>query len=117
MSSREWTIGEAFEGIGVPFTIHARLRLAQRRLSAEEVEYVLEHGHRLRRTGVEFCVLRSRDIPPADRRVAGHLEGTVVLVADDGVAVTVYRNRRALAEIRRKAKYRRPVGWRDALAA
>jgi hypothetical protein len=117
MSSREQAIGGAFEHDGVTFTIHAGLCLAQRRLSAEDVEYVLEHGHRLRRTGVEFCVLRSRDIPPADRRVAGHLEGTVVLVADNGVAITVYRNRRALAEIRRKAKYRRPVLWRDSRAA
>lgn len=117
MSSRGWTSGEAFERIGVTFALHARLRLAQRRLSAKEVEYVLEHGYPLRRTGVEFCVLRSRDIPPTDHRVAGHLEGTVVLIADDGVAITVYRNRRALAEIRRKAKYRRSFGWRGDSAA
>src|SRR5262245_45373152 len=106
MSGRESSPGTAFEGSGVTLTSHARHRLAQRCLSAEEVEYVLEHGHRLRRTGVEFCVLRHRDIPPADRRDVAHLEGTVVLVSEDGAAITVYRNRRALAEIRRKASYR-----------
>jgi hypothetical protein len=96
---------------------HAHRRLAQRCRSVQAVDYVLEHGLRLRRTGVEFCFLRGRDIPPADRRAVGYLEGTVVLIGDDGVAITVYRNRRALAEIRRKAKYRRCFGWRGHLAA
>ena len=38
-----------------------------------------------------------------------HLEGAVLVVNDTGdvpVLITVYRNRRGLREIRRKAKYR-----------
>lgn len=92
-------------GSAVRLTRHARARAQQRCFGAAELEYVLDHGMRLRRTGVEFCVLRMRDVPPPDRRTVGRLVGTVVLVGEDGVAITVYRNRRALAEIRRKPKW------------
>lgn len=91
----------------VQLSQHARIRAQQRCFRAEDVEYVLDHGLRLRRTGIEFCVLRHRDVPPSDRRGAGQLIGTVVLLGNDGVAVTMYRNRRALAEIRRRPKWSR----------
>jgi hypothetical protein len=97
-------------------TRHAHVRAQQRCFGATEVEYVLDHGLRLRRTRVEFCILRDRDVPPPDRRTAGRLAGTVVLVGDDGVAITVYRNRAALTDIRRKPKWaprRGPIGRRS----
>jgi hypothetical protein len=95
----------------LPLTAHARRRLAQRRLSEQDLAYVLEHGAWLRRTGVDFCVLRRRDVPSPDRAARHRLEGTVILVTDDGAAITVYRNRDAPAAIRRKAKHRRASRW------
>lgn len=85
-------------------------RLTERRLTVAQVEYVLEHGHRINRTGIAFCVLRRRDIPAEDREQARRLENTVVLVNDDDVAITVYRNRNALRDIRRKSVYQRRAG-------
>ena len=38
------------------------------RLSPDEQQYVVEHGHIVRRDGHEFIVLREYDIPETDRR-------------------------------------------------
>jgi hypothetical protein len=94
-------------------TDHARRRLAQRGLRADHVAYVLDHGTVECRTGVTFVVLRRRDIPPEERGGdAAHLEGTVILLSNDGEAITAYRNRTAFADIRRKTKYRRHTATR-----
>ncbi|HEU5439578.1 MAG TPA: DUF4258 domain-containing protein [Ktedonobacterales bacterium] len=106
------------------FTKHARTRASRRNVALDAVEYVLDHGRIVYRTGVMFYFLGRRDIPPADRRAswAARLEGTTVLVALDGEVITVYRNRCALRTITRKLKYRiseldrRPVAANTALA-
>jgi hypothetical protein len=88
---------------------HARRRLAQRNLSADDVQYVYAHG-RLHHTGkATFVYLGLRDIPTEDRRDNRfrRLEGTVlVLDPDTGCHLTtVYRNRqRGSRDIRRKLK-------------
>jgi hypothetical protein len=86
---------------------HAALRAARRNLVSDEVEYVLTYGREVHRTGITFYFLGRSDIPPADRRTswATRLEGTVVLLANDGQVITVYRHRRALRKIQRKQKY------------
>ncbi len=77
-----------------------------------DVQFVLEHGRRYRCAGVLHIFLGWRDLPSdkaAYRRFA-HLEGTTLVLDDTRVGVsliTVYRNRRALGRIRRKAKYDR----------
>jgi hypothetical protein len=92
-------------------TDHARTRQAQRNLSDEEVAFVLDHGQYVRSGGALHVFLGRRDMP-GDRdscRRYQHLEGAVLVVNDTGdvpVLITVYRNRRGLREIRRKAKYR-----------
>lgn len=94
-------------------TEHATLRMAQRHLSSDEVQYVMRYGVQYRSAGVLHCYLRRKDIPESDRRYNQYsrLEGTAVLLdSHSGAAViTVYRNRRknALKAIRRKAKYDR----------
>lgn len=94
----------------VAFTRHACKRGARRNVAPDAVDYVLTHGRLLQRTGVTFCFLGWRDMPPADRCAswAARLEGTILLLAPDGTVITVYRNRRALPAIRRKMKYRLP---------
>ena len=90
---------------------HAVLRMAQRNLSLNDLEYVLEHGERVHKTGIAFYVLRNRDIPRDDRKRAEitRLEGTVVLTSlmEDGNSeiITMYRNKGAFRIIRCKAKY------------
>jgi len=94
-------------------TEHAVLRMAQRHLSMDEVQYVMLYGVRYRRAGVLHCYLRNKDIPESDRRYSQYsrLEGTTVLLDSHSGAelITVYRNRskHALKAIRRKAKYYR----------
>jgi hypothetical protein len=92
------------------FTKHAYKRGARRNVAPDAVEYVLAHGRMIQRTGVTFCFLGRRDMPPADRGAcwASRLEGTIVLLAPNGTIITVYRNRRGLPAIRRKLKHRLP---------
>lgn len=91
------------------FSAHASRRLAQRNLTADDVQYVYTHG-RLHHTGkATFVHLGLRDIPQEDRRDDRfrRLEGTV-LVLDPTTGchlTTAYRNRqRGSRDIRRKLK-------------
>ena len=93
------------------FTAHASLRLAQRNLRQADVSYVLTYGSRLRRTGVTFVYLRRHDIPRIHLQTRwAKLEGTVVILSQDGDLITVYRSidkRFGYQAIRKKEKYRR----------
>jgi len=82
---------------GGTLAAHARLRLAQRNLSPEQVDYVLEHGVEMQRTGVTFYVLRERDVPLGHRRHDRYakLAGTVLIVARGGTVITAYRHQDA----------------------
>jgi hypothetical protein len=92
--------------------------MAQRNVSLSDLEYVLEHGERIYRTGITIYVLRRRDIPQSDRKrsTITRLEGTVVLTGfmQDGrlEIITIYRNKSACKVIRSKAKYDRRSRYR-----
>jgi hypothetical protein len=92
-------------------TQHAVRRMAQRNISLGDLEYVLEHGDRIHKTGVTIYILRKRDIPQTDRKRAEitRLEGTVVLTGftHQGTleVITTYRNKSASRMFRRKQKY------------
>ena len=89
---------------------HARQRLAQRNLTAEDVQYVYAHGRLVHAGKAIFVYLGLRDIPDEDRRddQFRRLEGTV-LVLDPLTGchlTTAYRNRRhGSRDIRRKPKW------------
>ena len=84
---------------------HALTRMAQRNLSAEDVEYVIQFGCPVRSGGALHYFLRQEDIPYADRKSVQRLEGTTVLMdRGEQYIITVYRNRRGLKEIRQKTK-------------
>jgi hypothetical protein len=90
-------------------TLHARKRGRQRNLSEQELKYVIRYGRKLWRTGICFHFLAAKDIPAADRRSqwANRLVGTSVLVSQETRSViTVYRNPKALASIKKKSKRR-----------
>ena len=93
------------------FTEHAVQRVRQRALSFQDVEYVVQHGRRHWAGGVLHCFLGRKDIPEQDRRSdrLWRLEGTTVLLKiieeQTATVITVYRNRKASRQFRRKAKY------------
>ena len=96
----------------VPVTLHALERAARRGVSPDAVGWALEHGRVVHSTGIRFHFLGRREVEEAcacgaDRRAVEKCQGIVVLVGDDGCVITVYRNRRALADIRRKQPYDR----------
>jgi hypothetical protein len=84
---------------------HAARRMAQRNLSAHDVELALRLGHQEYRTGAQFFFLGRRDFPREAEKELARLTGTVVVVEADAVIATVYRNHRALAKIKRKSKH------------
>jgi transcriptional regulator of NAD metabolism len=94
-------------------THHAVHRRAQRNLTERDVQFVLEHGRRIRCGGVLHVFLGKRDIPDDQetRRQFERLEGTTLVINetdyDHLVLITTYRNRRALKQIRSKPRYER----------
>ena len=85
--------------------------MAQRNVSRNDLEYVLEHGKRINATGIMAYMLRKRDIPDDDRNRSEitRLEGTVVLTGftqnGDLEIITTYRNKSVFKVFRTKAKY------------
>lgn len=87
---------------------HAARRMAQRNVSLADAALVIRHGTVEYRTGVEFYFLSQRDVPTGRERELERLIGTTVLVRN-GRVETVYKNRKALPNIKRKPKRRRPI--------
>jgi hypothetical protein len=82
--------------------------MARRKITLDEVLYTVQFGHAVHRTGAVFFILRWRDIPLSDRwdERLTRREGTVVLVEEGAVVRTVYRNKSAYHDVRKKMKYR-----------
>jgi hypothetical protein len=92
-----------------PLTVHSRKRSRQRGFRDQQIEYVRRHGRLLRRTGIRFYFLAEKDVPPADLRSSWvqRLVGATLLVDADGEAIiTLYKNSKALRDIKKKRKYR-----------
>ena len=96
-------------------TSHAQSRQARRNLSDQDVQFVFEHGRRMRCAGALHVFLGRRDIP-ADKEIHSrfaHLEGTMLVMDDtqgEAILITAYRNRRGLKQLRARAKYDRCDG-------
>lgn len=90
------------------YSYHAAHRATLRSITPADLAYILTYGRAIQRTGVSFYFLARKDIRDAGSRVgwARRLEGTVILVSKDGAIITIYRNRKALHDIKRKMKYR-----------
>jgi len=89
----------------VQISRHAARRLAERGISLEDVNLVLRLGRRLHRTGATFYFFGRRQIPRGLERELERLVGTTLIVAD-GRLITAYRNKRAIAKIKKKPKRR-----------
>lgn len=88
---------------GLRISEHAELRMAQRNLDTDEVATVMRWGRCEHRAGAEFYFLGWRDMPKGMERALVRLVGATVVV-EHGRVSTVYRNKRALSNIRRKPK-------------
>ena len=87
------------------FSTHARIRMAQRKLSEDDIEYIVNHGTRYHNAGCLFYFLGKRSIPDKGKE---RLEGSIVLLdsVTETLVITVYRNRSESTKgIRRKPKY------------
>ncbi|HEX9028571.1 MAG TPA: DUF4258 domain-containing protein [Anaerolineales bacterium] len=93
------------------YSDHALQRMAQRGISDEEIEYVCRYGQAFHCAGSVQYFLRRKDIPITDQTKANlrKLEGTTVLLDREtgSIVLTVYRNKEALGQIRRKTRYQR----------
>ena len=86
-------------------TTHTKRRMQHRNVTPDDLQFALEHGQIQYRAGTKFYFLGQRDIPAKLRRTHSRLAGLTVVVAN-GAIVTLYRNPRAHADIKRRAKRR-----------
>jgi hypothetical protein len=95
----------------IHLTEHAVQRMNQRRLSIDDIIYVLRYGQTIYRAGIAHFFLGRRNIPPQDRSISkiSHLIGTTILIESKNLTevITVYRNRDAIKKIRTKEKFNR----------
>jgi hypothetical protein len=88
---------------------HARRRGAQSNLSDRDLELVRRYGVLEHRTGVRFYFVGRREVEryrEVEPRLAKLHDIVMIVSSDDLVVITVYRNRNALKDIRRKSKVR-----------
>ena len=88
---------------------HTQLRMAQRNLSLDDVQYVMEYAQKLHKAGALIFYLRKKDIPTWDQpnaRIA-RLAGTAVVVTRDGrLVMTTWRNlRTGLHHVKKKPDF------------
>lgn len=87
---------------------HAALQASRRNFSYEDISFVVEYGHKARRTGVIFFQMRDKDMPddiPANdprRRLTG---STIVACHCGKFVITLYKNRKAFKRDCKKVKY------------
>ncbi len=93
--------------MSIRYTHHAGLRMCQRNLDRDDIDFIVQYGRLEYRTGLQFYRLLRKNLPP---NLAGNsrfrrLVGTTVLVCRCGSVITAYRNSRAHKRDRRKAEY------------
>ena len=87
-------------------TDHAEVRMAQRGITEQDIETVMQYGHCLRRTGVTFYFMRRKDIRLLSRSKQTLLHGLTAVISRNGTLMTVYKNVEALSKIKKKHKYK-----------
>ena len=97
----------------ITLTNHARSRAAKRGINPDQIKLCIQYGEELYNGGVLFffmsdkCLKRIKKIYGA---YLSNMHGLVVLTNNNDkslVVVTVYKNRNALRDLKRKNKYKR----------
>ncbi len=94
-------------GTSAALSAHARQRGAQSNLRVSDMELIRRYGVVEYRTGVRFYVLRRRDVERhrhVEPRLTKLHDIVMIVSGDDTTVITVYRNKKALREIRHKPK-------------
>jgi hypothetical protein len=88
------------------FTNHALIRMNQRKISDKMLKLALRYGCVIYNAGAKFVFVRKKDVPEdLPKAVAEKIEGIVIVINPvDETIVTVYKNKDALREIKRKIK-------------
>ena len=92
---------------GAQLSKHGSQRAAQSNLSVDDVELVRRYGVLEHRTGVRFYFIGRREVERyrvVAPRLAKLHDIVMIVSCDDDTVITVYRNRHALKQIRRKSK-------------
>ncbi|MGH9908873.1 MAG: DUF4258 domain-containing protein [Pyrinomonadaceae bacterium] len=84
-------------------TAHAFRRLAQRNISLSDLLKAIEIGRTIYRSHARYFFVGARDLPPDRARELDHLIGVTVVTTGNHV-LTAFRNKKAIAKIRRRAK-------------
>jgi hypothetical protein len=90
------------------FTHHAVHRIDQRGIQPSWISLVLLYGTKIYNGGGLFVFMRRKDVPiSVSPSVAEKLEGiTLLLDPATEAVITVYKNRQAIRNIKRKIKHR-----------
>lgn len=91
-------------------TQHCMTRCAQRGVSERAIDLACTYGRLIYSTGAQFLFMGRQEVETAcacgvERQDVERCRGLVVLLARDGSVITVYKNDRALEDIRRKKPY------------
>lgn len=73
------------------YSAHAMERLSLRKISKQIINLCIKHGKVFYKTGVRFYVLLNKNIK--EYNLDSRLEGTCVIISDDGKVITAYKNK------------------------
>jgi hypothetical protein len=89
-------------------THHSRKRCQQRGITQQMIDDTIRYGNVIYKQGLRFYVMIERCLPSFyERRYNERLKNTVVVLSDDDVVLTVYKNANAHSNIKKKSKYLR----------
>lgn len=82
-------------------THHAEIRLNQRGITPDAVDFALDHGVRIRKQGCVFYYVRNKDIKNPRQERFRYL---VVICDQLGDVITAYKNPDGMKQIKKKGK-------------
>lgn len=86
-------------------TQHSKIRSQQRCISQQMIEDTIHYGELIRKQGLRYYIMTERSAcfiqqPQQKER----LKNTVVILTPDNAILTVYKNARAIRNVKRKPK-------------
>ena len=83
------------------YTKHSQEKMFSRCISHEDVKTCLNYGTKIHRTGIQFYILRDKDIQ--QNQLSKKLNGLCVLI-DNDIVITTYKNRQAVTNTKKLSK-------------